>query len=190
VPPTSKKNFSGYLILVVGKSGSGKDSIIKGSIEAIMKIKDNYHTPKRYITRPSSESEDNMHVNPSEFNRLSREGKFALEWHIYGLSYGIPIEIDNYLKKGIHVIVNVSRTIIDEAKRMYYNVKVAFIKVPFEIILKRVTERNRERDYMLEERLNRARENESLSNVDIIIDNSGELDSAIDQFITFLLSLE
>ncbi|TFG23408.1 MAG: hypothetical protein EU532_13535, partial [Promethearchaeota archaeon] len=58
---------------------------------------------------------------------MENENKFALKWHIYGLDYGIPVEIDEWLKKGHPVIVNVSRTIIQEAKNIYMNLKVIFI---------------------------------------------------------------
>jgi ribose 1,5-bisphosphokinase len=185
----SNNVFSGYLILVVGNSGSGKDSIIKGSVQRIHKSLKKIYTPQRYITRKASETEDNISVTPQEFKKMSQENRFALEWDIYDLSYGIPREIDDWLADGNCVIINVSRTIIDKAKQKYANCKVVFIEVPFEITLKRIMERAREKGQNLEERIERARLNQKFSTADHVIDNSGSLESSINQFILYLKDL-
>ncbi|GAI59237.1 unnamed protein product [marine sediment metagenome] len=90
-----KKAFSGTLFLVVGNSGSGKDSIIKAVLEKYPSDLKSIHLTQRYITRLSSEDEDNISISPEEFREMSKQGKFALKWHIYGLDYGIPIEIES-----------------------------------------------------------------------------------------------
>jgi len=159
-----KKDFPGLLILVVGNSGSGKDSIMRGVIEL-------------YPTELKEE----------DFSKLALQGVFVLKWHIYGLDYGIPIEIDDWLKKGHPVLVNVSRSIIKKARSIYHNIVVVFIDAPFEITLKRIKERARESGLRLEERIQRARRNQDLPDADFIVDNSGELEIAIDQFLSYLI---
>ena len=181
--------FTGYLILVVGNSGSGKDTIIKESVQRIQKPLKKIYTPRRYITRIPSETEDNISVTLDKFRKMSQEAQFSLEWHIYDLSYGISREIDDWLKNGDCVIINVSRTIINKAKQKYENCKVVFVEVPFEITLKRIKERARESGKNLEERIERARLNQKLSTADYIIDNSGSLESAINQFLSYLKDL-
>lgn len=183
------KAYPGTLILIVGNSGSGKDSIINGVAEKYPKNLQRFHTVKRYITRPPSETEDNYFVNSKEFNDMSNQGKFALQWHIYGLDYGVPIEIEEWLKNGDIVIANVSRTIINNAKKKYKNLKVVFVDVPFEITLQRVKDRERESKQRLKERIERARNNQQFPKADFVVDNSGDLDDAITQLLNYIKSI-
>ena len=182
-----KKRFPGTVFLIVGNSGSGKDSIISGAISKYPKELKVVKVAKRYITRPPSEFEDNYSITSDEYGVMNRQGKFALKWNIYGLEYGVPIEIDEWLKKGHPVIINVSRMIIDEAREVYENIKVIFIEVPLEITIKRIKDRGRESGQLLQERMKRAEENQKLPGADFVVDNSGELESAIDQFLTYLI---
>ena len=183
------KNFPGILILVVGNSGSGKDSIINGASEKYPLDLKKVYIVKRYITRPPSENEDNYFISSEEFNEMGKKGKFALQWHIYGLDYGVSIEIEDWLKNGHTVIVNVSRTIINDTRRKYKNLKVVFIDVPLEITLQRLKIRERESEQGLKERIERARNNQKFPEADFEIDNSGELDEAINQFLNYVISL-
>lgn len=184
-----KKDFSGTLFLVVGNSGSGKDSIIKAVLKNYPSDLKSIRLTQRYITRPASENEDNISISTEEFREMSKQGKFALKWHIYGLDYGVPIEIDSWLKKGHPVLVNVSRTILKKTCEIYRNLKIIFIEVPFEITLKRLKARARESGKRLEERIERAKKNQKFSDADFIVDNSEELENAINQFLNYLVSV-
>jgi len=183
------KNFPGTLILVVGNSGSGKDSIINGVSEKYPLDLKKVYIVKRYITRPPSKTEDNYFISSEEFNEMGKKGKFALQWHIYGLDYGVSIEIEDWLKNGHTVIVNVSRTIINDTRKKYKNLKVVFIEVPLEFTLQRLKIRERESEQGLKERIERARNNQKFPEADFEIDNSGELDEAINQFLNYVISL-
>ncbi|UCC19019.1 MAG: hypothetical protein JSV62_13065, partial [Promethearchaeota archaeon] len=128
-------------------------------------------------------------ITPAEFKEMDEKGNFALKWYIYGLYYGIPIEIEDYLKKGHPVIINVSRTIVKKAREQYDNVKVIFIDVPFNITYQRIKDRKRENEELLKERIERARKNQEFPDADVVIDNSGDLDDAIDVFLKYLLEV-
>jgi len=183
------KFFPGMLFLVIGNSGSGKDSIISGVVNKYpQSLKKIYHT-KRYITRMPSEDEENYYVNSKEFYKMSNKGEFALKWHIYGLDYGIPIEIEDWLKNGHPVIVNVSRTIIKKARMEYKNVRVIFIEVPFEITLQRIKKRGRENEEFLNKRIERARTHQKFPEADFWVDNSRDLDESINLFLNYLLEI-
>lgn len=183
-----KKVYAGWLILVVGNSGSGKDSIMKGVKEKFPSELKSLYLAQRFITRPPSNTEDNIAVTPEEFKKISLQGRFALEWHIYGLDYGVPIDIDNWLEKGHPILVNVSRSIVKKARDIYKNILVVFIEVPFEITLKRIKERARESGEGLEMRIQRAKKNQTFPDADFIVDNSGDLERAIDQFLNYILT--
>jgi ribose 1,5-bisphosphokinase len=120
---------------------------------------------------------------------MKKIGKFALTWHIYDLDYGISKEIEKWLKKGHPVIINVSRTVVIEAKQKYGNVKVIFIEVPFEITLERIKDRKRESRELLDERIERARNNRRFPEADFIVDNSGNLNDAITQCLNYLVKV-
>lgn len=182
-----KKKFAGTLFIIVGNSGSGKDSIISGAFEGYPRDLKEVKIAKRYITRPPSEFEDNYSITADEFGAMEQQGKFALKWEIYGLKYGVPIEIDEWLEKGHPVIANVSRMIINEAREIYENIKVIFIEVPLEITIKRIKDRGRESGQLLRKRMQRAEKNQKLPEADFIVDNSGKLETAIDQFLTYLI---
>ncbi len=179
-------NFLGTLFLIVGNSGSGKDSIISGVIKEYPSNLKQVYAPKRYITRPPSEFESSISVTIKEFKDLEEKGEFALSWHIYELDYGIPKDIEKFLKKGHHVIVNVSRTVIEVARKKYNNTKVVFIEVPFEITLQRIRDRKRENKELLNMRIERARQNLKFPKADFTIDNSRELDDAISQLLVYI----
>ena len=184
-----KKDFLGTLFLVVGNSGSGKDSIMMGAIKKLPSEIKEAHLATRYITRPPSEFEDNYTITTEKFNTMDKQGKFALKWHIYHLDYGVPIEIDDWLKEGHPVFVNVSRTVVDTARELYENIKVIFIEVPFDITLQRVKNRGREEGDLLQERIDRAKSHQSFPRADFIVDNSGDLDNAIEQFLNYVLNV-
>jgi len=179
-------NFRGTLFLIVGNSGSGKDSIIVGVTKGFPSNLIQIYAPKRYITRPQSEFERNISVTINDFKELEEKGKFALKWHIYELDYGVPIDIEKWLKKGHPVIVNVSRTVIEMARKKYKNTKVVFIEVPFEITLQRIRDRKRENEELLKKRIERAKQNQKLQMADFIVDNSGELNDAVYQLIEYI----
>ncbi|MHA2186567.1 MAG: phosphonate metabolism protein/1,5-bisphosphokinase (PRPP-forming) PhnN [Promethearchaeota archaeon] len=181
------KKFWGTLFLIVGNSGSGKDSIISGVITKYPSNRKPLYAPKRFITRRASETENNFSVKIDEFEEMDEKGKFALKWQIYDLYYGIPIFIDNWLKNGHPVIINVSRTIIKEARERYSNIRVIFVDVPFEITSKRIETRKRENPELLRKRIERARENQEFPEADFTVDNSGELDDAINQLLDYII---
>ena len=183
------KNLPGFIFLLVGNSGSGKDSIISGVMSKYPSSLKKLYSPKRYITRPPSEFENNISLTQEEFKNMSKKGSFALEWHIYGLNYGISVEIEEWLKSGHSVIINVSRLIVEKAKRKYNNIRVIFIEVPLNITVQRLKDRKRESEELLKDRIDRARKNQKFPEADFIVDNSNDLDSAINQCLNYLESV-
>ncbi|QEE17676.1 hypothetical protein DSAG12_03513 [Promethearchaeum syntrophicum] len=181
---------NGVLFLLIGNSGSGKDSILNAILsnwsEEITPIK----VPKRYITRPSHKTEPFLSVTPKEFIKMKNNNRFSLTWHIYDLDYGVPKIVEQWLSEGKIVIINVSRTIIPHARRLFPELKVVFVKVPFEITLARIKSRGREaeNDEMFKLRVNRAKKNQNYPDADIIIDNSGDLQIAVNSLRNYLLS--
>jgi len=184
-----KKDYDGVLFLIVGNSGSGKDTLIRAIVERYPSDHKQILTPKRYITRAPSETEENISITEEDFQKLAKKGKFAFEWHIYGLSYGVPLIIDDWLSSGHPVIINVSRKIVEEAREKYKNLKVIFVNVPFEVSVKRLKERKRESESQLKQRIERARTHQKYDEADFVVDNSGLLENAIEIILDYILSM-
>ena len=145
----------GRLILVVGPSGAGKDTLLALARSACAEDK-NVVFPRRVVTREASLSEDNAQLSPEGFREARDRGEFALHWEAHGHGYGLPRSIDDDLRAGRAVVVNVSRTVIDTARRAYANVIVIAITAPPEILAERLKMRARGSDSGVEQRLGRS----------------------------------
>jgi ribose 1,5-bisphosphokinase len=105
--------MTGLLVLVVGPSGSGKDTLMTGAAQTLA-ADDRFHFVRRVVTRPATE-EDHDVADAEGFATRRRAGDFALHWEAHGLSYGIPADILEHLSRGRSVVANVSRGVLAEA---------------------------------------------------------------------------
>jgi len=144
----------GQLILVVGPSGAGKDTLL-GFAKAACAEDAKIVFPRRVVTREASSSEDNVALAPDEFREALARGDFAMHWEAHGHSYGLPRAIDDDIRAGRSVVVNVSRTVIEAARRAYANVVVIAITAPPEVLAERIRMRSRSSDSNSEQRLSR-----------------------------------
>jgi ribose 1,5-bisphosphokinase len=145
----------GRLILVVGPSGAGKDTLL-GLTKAACTEDGNIVFPRRAVTREASASEDNEALSPEAFREALARGEFALHWEAHGHLYGLRGAIDDDIRAGRTVVVNVSRTVIDAARRSYANVKVVAITAPPDVLAERLAMRARGSDGQLGQRLGRS----------------------------------
>jgi ribose 1,5-bisphosphokinase len=145
----------GRLILVVGPSGAGKDTLI-GLARAACADHGNVVFPRRVVTREASASEDNEQVSLEAFQQTCADGGFAVHWQAHGHGYGLPRAIDDELRAGRTVVVNVSRTVVDAMRRAYAHVTVVSITAPSDILAERLAARARSSDGQIEHRLRRA----------------------------------
>jgi ribose 1,5-bisphosphokinase len=145
----------GRLILVVGPSGAGKDTLI-GLTKAACAEDSNIVFPRRAVTREASASEDNEALSSEAFRDALARGEFALHWEAHGHFYGLRGAVDDDIRAGRTVVVNVSRTVIDAARRSYADVKVVAITAPPEVLAERLAMRARSSDGQLGQRLGRS----------------------------------
>lgn len=127
------------LILVVGPSGAGKDTLLNGARRGLAGDPD-YRFVRRVITRaPDPDGEDHEPVTPEVFATRA----FALQWDAHGLSYGIPLDIETDLAAGRTVIANTSRGVIRQAAERYPT-RVILITAPSAVLAQRLAQRGRE----------------------------------------------
>jgi len=128
----------GYLVLIVGPSGAGKDTLLSLA-HTHFAARGDVVFQRRVITRPADKTEDHEPVTDAEF-----EGRdFALSWHAHGLHYGIPLDLYTRLEAGKTVVVNVSRTIIADA-RLRFRTFVIEINASPDVLAARLAGRGRE----------------------------------------------
>ena len=161
----------GLLVLVVGPSGAGKDTLIGGARAA---GDASLVFPRRVVTRPPSTAEDHETLDAPAFERAAGAGAFALSWRAHGNSYGIPASIDDDLRRGRTVVCNASRTIVEHARQRYRRVLVVAITAPQEVLQSRLTARQRADDGSIAQRIERSAAVEDLFTADVTIDNVGE----------------
>ncbi|CAN0485582.1 unnamed protein product, partial [Phaeothamnion confervicola] len=135
----------GRLVLVVGPSGAGKDTIIAGA-KAACAGNPCIVFPRRIVTRATSASEDHDTLNEAAFDQAVVDGGFAFHWQAHGLKYGIPLGIDDDIRAGRTVICNVSRSVVDDVRTRYENVDVMLVTAPMEILAARLAGRSRGSD--------------------------------------------
>jgi ribose 1,5-bisphosphokinase len=101
----------GRLVVVVGPSGAGKDSILRAARTVLSARAAVF--PRRFITREAGDpSEDHIPISATAFGAAEAAGVFALTWDAHGLKYGIPRAADDMLRAGFTVVFNASRTVI------------------------------------------------------------------------------
>jgi ribose 1,5-bisphosphokinase len=159
----------GRLILVVGPSGAGKDTLI-GLVQAACKGDSDVVFPQRVVTREASAHENNDAVSQTQFGQMLAHGDFAFQWEAHGLRYGLLNSIADDIRAGHAVVVNVSRTIVESARRSYANVTVVLVTAPEEVLAERLAVRARPSDGQLDDRLRRV---VVTAAPDIVIQNIG-----------------
>ena len=164
----------GRLVLVVGPSGAGKDTLLRLAQAACVDDRDIVF-PRRVVTRESSEAEDNMAMSQDEFRRAREHGDFAVHWEAHGHSYALPLEINDDILAGRAVVANVSRTVIGALRRAYANVVVVAITAPPDVLAQRLAARARHSDGNIADRLARSVDDAS-ANADVTILNAGSAD--------------
>jgi phosphonate metabolism protein PhnN/1,5-bisphosphokinase (PRPP-forming) len=127
------------LVLVVGPSGAGKDTLLDGARQAL--AGDNtVRFVRRLITRPADAGgEDHEAMTDAEF--ASRD--VALQWQAHGLRYGIPADVADDLARGMTVVANVSRGVIAEAAQRF-PVRVIEVTASPDVLAARLAARGRE----------------------------------------------
>lgn len=178
----------GRMIVVVGPSGAGKDSLIAYAKQHLAE-NPHVHFVQRVITRPANAGgEDHNAATPSEFDDLKAAGRFAVDWDAHGLSYGIPQDACAWLSRGGVVIANGSRSVLPCFQRVFAQMTVVNVTATADVLADRLEARGREnRDEIL-----RRLERSSLEIVGdyhvVTIDNSGALAEAGDHFLSVINS--
>lgn len=182
---TRRPDDQGWLILVAGPSGAGKDSVMAGAMARLGKDMP-ITIARRVITRPPGpDGERNLEVSEAEFERMRRAGAFLLDWQAHGLRYAIPNTILPRLQDGETVLANVSRTRLTAGREVHGNTATVIITASETMRAQRLASRGRED--RLDQTARVARRVDDVD-VDLRIDNDGALDEAVDRLCRFIVA--
>jgi ribose 1,5-bisphosphokinase len=182
----SASPISGPLIVVLGPSGSGKDTLMSYARNELGDRSDVLFV-RRAITRPADAgSEDHIAMTEAEFDAAIDEGRFSLTWTANGLRYGLPRAIEAHLGEGRVAVVNGSRGAWPVIQQVFPSAVAVEIRVDPAILAQRLQSRGRESASEIEARLARAAALDTGFEADVVIDNSGPPQTAGSALVAYM----
>lgn len=136
------------LIVVVGPSGAGKDSVLAAWAALRTPADTPVHHARRTISRPAegdaSRGERHEPVSAEGFAQLLAAGAFATAWHAHGLGYGVRHAELAPLAQGRWVVLNSSRAHLPALRLQLPRLAVVQITAPAAVRAQRIATRGRE----------------------------------------------
>lgn len=168
---------SDHLIVVVGPSGAGKDSVLRGWLATLPPDQAPLRA-RRVITRPAHDvNEDHEAMTEPAFEQLRAEGGFAFDWRAHGLRYGIRWGALAPLRDGRWVVMNGSREHLPQLLSQAPQAHVIEVTASPQVLAARLAARGREQGPALQERLQR---HVGEPPVELRVLNDGALEAAVE----------
>lgn len=170
------------IILIVGASGVGKDTLIK---EAKKDLKKEFNFVKRYITRKPDKNEKNYFLENCAFELLKDNDFFISSWNAHENFYGIS---KNSIKNKTNII-SISRSTIEDFEKCFKNVYVINITLNKKDLKQRLIKRGRETIEEIEKRLDRSYDKIEAKNL-INFENDKSFEESKSSFIKLLKEID
>lgn len=170
------------IILIVGASGVGKDTLIK---EAKKELKKEFNFIRRYITRKPDKNEKNFFLENSAFKLLKENEFFISSWEAHNNLYGIS---KDSIKNKTNII-SISRSKIADFEKHFDKVYVINITLNDTELKRRLIKRGRENIKEIEKRLERKYDKIYARNL-IVFQNDKSFDDSIKAFIDILKEID
>ncbi|HEV7435989.1 MAG TPA: phosphonate metabolism protein/1,5-bisphosphokinase (PRPP-forming) PhnN [Pseudorhizobium sp.] len=169
---------NGRLIVVVGPSGAGKDTLMSYAARHLQG-RDDIVFVRRVITREGDAGgEDHDAISHEDFRQLARTGGFAVSWEAHGLCYGIPAQTRHQVDCGHVVVANGSRTALPHFSAAFPALTVINVTARPDVLASRLEARGRETRAEILDRLQRSAPQLVGPYELVTIDNSGSIEDA------------
>ena len=162
------------LLVVVGPSGAGKDSVLRAWRERVQGRR--VHFARRIITRPPEASEAHESVSEGEFGAMRAKGHLATWWHANGLLYGVGWSELEPLRHGRWVVLNGSRAHLPVLRGQAPRMHAVEITASTAVRAQRLEARGREDSTGIARRLGR----ELPADVALSLHNDDSLEATVD----------
>jgi len=172
----------GRLVVVVGPSGAGKDTLI---VEARARLAGDpaFVFPLRLVTRAATADEDHLTISHGDFAQAVGRGDFAFWWEAHSLKYALPAAINDDIRASRTVVCNVSRGIVTALRLRYLRLSVVLVTAPAEVLAGRLATRGRTSDGDLGRRLGREAPSPTEFAPDHVIENVGDIADGVARLI-------
>jgi phosphonate metabolism protein PhnN/1,5-bisphosphokinase (PRPP-forming) len=178
----------GKLCVIIGPSGSGKDTLISGA-RLLLKNEKRYVFVEREITRPKTkDAENHIEISRNEFERKKRAKEYSLFWFANGLGYGVT-NLDGYLRQGKFTILNGSRGALKDICEKYKGAVIIQVEVPAELLRERLQARARESSSDIDARLARGIALKVLDPKILNFINDKAINESTNEFVAILRNL-
>lgn len=171
LPPLA---HSARLVVVVGPSGAGKDSVLAAWRERLPA--GTLHLARRVITRAPAPGEDHEPLADEAFDQAIARGELATWWSAHGLRYGVRHGELAPLAQSRWVVLNGSREHLPALRSQAPHLLAVEITASPQRRAERLAARGREDDRQRAQRLQRS----VAADVAVSIRNDGTLDQAVD----------
>jgi len=177
------------LFYIMGASGAGKDTLMQ---YARHQLGDTVQVvfARRYITRPADYgTEHHIPLSIKEFADRHRKGFFALAWDSHGFSYGIDQQTTSHLGQGKHVIMNGSRSHLEQAAAQFNELHPVLIQASDALLQHRMRQRGRETEKQIEKRIEHSKKLQTIRHPKLsLILNNSTIEHAGTQLLNLLLA--
>ena len=178
-------NDYSHLIVVVGPSGAGKDTVLR-AWRARLADDPNIHFARRLITRPADlASEDHVPIGADALEALRMQGALAFHWRAHGLAYGVLRSSLACLQQGDWVVLNGSRQHLADSG-VGAGCRIVEVTASVESRRSRLSNRAREVDAAAANRLQRTT---PALQAALTLVNEGELDECVSALHNWWLAL-
>lgn len=180
------KTPQGKLIVIVGPSGSGKDTLINW-LRGRLSHDPRFLFVRRTVTRNADvQSEDHGTLNDADFEAAANTGKFAVTWNAHGLRYGIPIGVLAHTFEGGIAIANGSRRALQDVRSVFPDMLVINLRVDRHTLAHRLAQRGRETTQEIKKRLERMDTPIPDGIESITLDNSTSVENTGEAFLSII----
>ncbi len=173
---TLLQGHSHRLLVIVGASGAGKDSVLRGWLASLpQELRP--HLARRTITRAGGDSsEAHEAIDEAGFGAAQAAGAFAFAWQAHGLHYGVRWSELAPLGQGRWVAMNGSRAHLGALRAAAAQAHVIEVVAADAVRQARLNSRGREAGESVLDRLQRS---VPAGSTDRRITNDGDLATAV-----------
>lgn len=178
MPDQTRGHPTGTVFVIVGPSGSGKDTLINW-LRAELQDRSEILFVRRIVTRPSdNDHEDHDTLELAQFLSAQKAGAFATSWQAHDLHYAIPASAKDHVDQGGFAILNGARRALGQLEAAFARLQIIHLDVNPSVLAKRLGNRGRNSDTNLSTRLAQQTLDFQAKTPIIHVANNGPVDEA------------